>query len=74
MKSKLLLSSAVLFLLWTIYSGFTPNDDSPKWNQDPRTRINLYPQIEEYTQLPTVDYSGPVVNEPDFIQTPQEYL
>ena len=71
MKTKLLLLSSVLFLFWAVNSGFTPNDDSPRWNPDPRTRINLNPQIEEYPELPQVDYSGPVINEPVFIQSPQ---
>ncbi len=71
MKTKLLLLSSVLFLVWTLNSGFTPNDDSPGWNPDPGKRINLNPLTEEYTQLPQVDYSGLVINEPQFIQSPQ---
>ncbi len=71
MKTKLLLFSSVLFLIWTINSGFSPNDESPRWNPDPRTRIDLQPQIQEYTPLPQADFTGPVINEPDYIQTPQ---
>ncbi len=71
MKLKLLISSSVLFVYFAISSGFSVNNESPKWNIDPRTRVDLYSQIRQYAQLPVTDYAKPVVNESDIILTTQ---
>ncbi|HMR40151.1 MAG TPA: sialidase family protein [Ignavibacteria bacterium] len=69
MNLKVLFTISVFFLFGTIYFGFTPNDDSPKWNPDPRTAISQNPE-GQYVDLPqgTLDnYSS----ETRYTSTPQ---
>ena len=68
MKTKLLLFAVVLSGIWFINTGFSPNDDSPKWSQDPRTRINIDPQ-GDYIALPQGD-NGNFSNETRYVSTP----
>ncbi len=51
MKVKLLLLTVFLTVSWITYSGFSGGDDDPRWNQDPRTVVNL---SGDYKPLPTV--------------------
>ena len=51
MKIKSLLLSLFVILSWIGYSGFSNNDDSPRWNIDPRTRIDISPE-GQYVDLP----------------------
>ncbi|MEZ4822844.1 MAG: hypothetical protein R2942_10655 [Ignavibacteria bacterium] len=72
MKLNLLFLLSVFFLYWTINSGFTPNEDSPSWNTDPRSRIDISP-VGQYIDLPqgtNDNYSS----ETRIISTPQEFL
>ncbi len=54
MKKNLLFVLTSAVLLWTAYSGFSPADESPKWNKDPRTLISLNPE-GVYSALPAGD-------------------
>ncbi len=69
MKTKLFFFTTVLAFLWVAASGFSPNDDSPKWSQDPRTNINLNPE-GRYIELPAGDNAN-FSNEVRRIGTPQ---
>ncbi|MBK8983115.1 MAG: exo-alpha-sialidase [Ignavibacteria bacterium] len=69
MKTKLLLLAVLFSCIWIINSGFSPNDDNPKWSQDPRTRINIDIQ-GDYIPLPVGD-NGNFSNETRYISTPQ---
>jgi len=71
MKTNLFVLLAVLGIVWVTNSGFFPNDDSPRWSPDPKTRINSGVVFQEYTPLPYNDNNIPVVNEPQYLQTPQ---
>ena len=51
MKLKLLLFAVILTASWITYSGFSGGDNDPRWNQDPRTVVNL---SGDYKPLPTV--------------------
>ena len=51
MKTKLLLLVSFVLLSCIMYSGFSNNDDSPRWNIDPRTRIDISPE-GQYVDLP----------------------
>jgi|GEM_PF-288412 len=53
MKQKFILFS-VLIIGLSFFMGQKSKDESPKWNQDPRTTINL---SGEYTSLPSVTTS-----------------
>ena len=69
MKSKISFLISILLFLSVLYTGFSPNDDDPQWNNSPRTVINLSPS-GQYVELPQGDnfnYS----NEPRYISTPQ---
>lgn len=69
MKTKLFFSSIVSALLMLAYSGFSPNDESPKWSTDPSTRISLNPE-GSYTELPAGDNSN-FSSETRYYTTPQ---
>lgn len=69
MKIKLFLLAALICFSWILYSGFSNNDDSPKWSKDPRTLISLSPE-GNYLDLPQGDGKN-FTNEPRFISTPQ---
>ena len=69
MKTKLILLVSSVCFFWICYSGFSGNDDSPKWNIDPRTLISLNPE-GQYLDLPagtTDNYS----TETRYTSTPQ---
>jgi hypothetical protein len=71
MKTKLLLLVSFIFASWIMYSGFsnTNDDDSPRWNNHPNTRINVSPE-GLYVDLPqgtTDNYS----TETRYTSTPQ---
>ena len=71
MKTKLLLLVSFIFASWIMYSGFsnTNDDDSPRWNNHPSTRINVSPE-GLYVDLPqgtTDNYS----TETRYTSTPQ---
>lgn len=68
MKTKLLLSVVFFTFLWIVYSGFSPNDDNPKWSNSPSTRINLNPE-GNYIELPAGDNAN-FSNEVRYIGTP----
>lgn len=69
MKTKLLLVLLLFTSMWFIYSGFSNNDDSPKWNKDPRTLISLNPE-GSYLNLPAGDNAN-FSNETRYERTPQ---
>ncbi|MBK8552112.1 MAG: hypothetical protein IPL53_14040 [Ignavibacteria bacterium] len=69
MKIKLFLLTAIICFSWILYSGFSGNDDSPKWSQDPRTAINLNPE-GQYIDLPN-GTDAAFSNETRYISTPQ---
>lgn len=69
MKTRGLVLTCSLFFIWILYSGFFPNDNNPKWNQDPRTNINIHPE-GNYIELPqgnNLNYT----RETRYISTPQ---
>lgn len=68
MKTKLYFVLMVSFLLCLTFFVYA-QDNSPKWNVDPRTRIDLSPQ-GQYIQLPTGDNTN-FSNETRYIQTQQ---
>ncbi len=72
MKSKVLFFASLAFLSWVLYSGFAPGDESPRWNTHPSMRINETPltPADQYSQLPVGVDAGPVINEPQFINSP----
>ena len=49
MKAKLLLIAILITSSWMLYSGFTSGNDDPRWNQDPRTAVNM---AADYVRLP----------------------
>ncbi|MBL8006686.1 MAG: hypothetical protein JNJ56_04095 [Ignavibacteria bacterium] len=69
MKTKIYYFAVIITLLWLANSGFSPTDDSPKWNTDPRTRVNLNPE-GVYTSLPAGDNKN-FSNEVRYVSTPQ---
>lgn len=69
MKTNLFFSLVAAALLLFVYSGFSPKDESPKWNIDPRTRANINPE-GTYTYLPAGDNRN-FSNETRFYTTPQ---
>ena len=74
MKHKVLLLAILVSCSWIIYTGFSSdntNDDGPRWNPSPSTRINSGTVIQDYAVLPQQDLTNPVINEPDFYSTPQ---
>ncbi|MBS1519061.1 MAG: exo-alpha-sialidase [Bacteroidetes bacterium] len=68
MKVKLLLISIIISAFWILNSGFSPNDDDPRWN-NPSTRIDINP-IGSYTALPEGDNRN-FSNETRYFSTPQ---
>ncbi|HMR40942.1 MAG TPA: sialidase family protein [Ignavibacteria bacterium] len=69
MKTKLLLLLSFLMVSWFMYSGFSNDDDSPRWNINPSTRISISPE-GQYVDLPqgtNEKYS----NEIRYTSTPQ---
>ncbi|MBK9229196.1 MAG: hypothetical protein IPL67_19585 [Ignavibacteria bacterium] len=72
MKSKVLFFASLALLSWVLYTGFAPGDESPRWNPSPSTRINETPltPADQYSQLPVGIDAGPVINEPQFINSP----
>ncbi|MBK6538684.1 MAG: hypothetical protein IPG09_13215 [Ignavibacteria bacterium] len=56
-------------LLWTANSGFSPADESPKWNKDPRTLISLNPE-GVYSSLPAGDNKD-FSTDVRYVSTPQ---
>ncbi len=69
MKTKLFLLTSFICFLWILYTGFSNNDDSPKWSQHPTTRIDINPE-GSYIELPQGDGSS-FSTEPRYISTPQ---
>ncbi|MGB3019121.1 MAG: hypothetical protein WBC65_15055, partial [Ignavibacteria bacterium] len=72
MKAKVLFFASLALLSWVLYTGFAPGDESPRWNPSPSTRINETPltPADQYSQLPVGIDAGPVINEPQFINSP----
>jgi hypothetical protein len=72
MKSKVLFFASLALLSWVLYTGFAPGDESPRWNTHPSMRVNETPltPADQYTQLPVIEDAGPVINEPQFINSP----
>ena len=68
MKTKLHFVLMVSFLLSLTFFVYA-QDNSPKWNVDPRTRIDLSPQ-GQYIELPSGDNTN-FSNETRYIQTQQ---
>lgn len=73
MKTKLsfvLLASLFTFCtMFFVFSDSQSQDNSPKWNIDPRTRIDLNP-LGQYIELPAGDNAS-FSNEIRYISTPQ---
>lgn len=69
MKARVLFIFFALFISASIYTGFTFNDDDPKWSRSLMTRININPE-GNYVDLPEGDYR-PYTTEPRYIPTPQ---
>lgn len=69
MKTKLLLLSVSFALLWMVFSGFSPQDENPRWSLHPTTRINTEP-VGTYSALPE-DNSWQEQNVPRDVITPQ---
>ncbi|MBS1550473.1 MAG: hypothetical protein JST15_00205 [Bacteroidetes bacterium] len=69
MKGKLLFLFTITAFLWMAQSGFSPNDESPKWSKDPRTLISLNPE-GEYSSLPAGDNKD-FSTETRYVSTPQ---
>ena len=71
---KLFFILPVLALLFMVMTGQratknATNEESPRWNLDPRTTIGLYP-AGEYTELPQTDNFVPFSSEPRNVSTP----
>ena len=69
MKTKFFLLVVFLCSAWIMYSGFTGNDEDPRWSKSPSTRINLNPE-GDYLDLPQGTGKN-FSNEPRYISTPQ---
>jgi hypothetical protein len=69
MKIKVFLPAILICISWIVYSGFSSNDEDPRWSKNPSTRINLNPE-GDYIELPQgtlENYSS----ETRFTSTPQ---
>lgn len=69
MKTKFTLLVLFLCASWILYSGFSNNDEDPRWSKSPSTRFNLNPE-GIYTDLPQGTGKN-FSNEPRYISTPQ---
>lgn len=69
MKAKFTLLVLFLFTSWLLYSGFSNNDEDPRWSNSPRTNINLNPE-GQYLDLPQGTGKN-FSNETRYISTPQ---
>ncbi|MEZ4688973.1 MAG: hypothetical protein R3A12_01870 [Ignavibacteria bacterium] len=58
-----------LLVSWFMYSGFSNDDDSPRWNNHPSTRIDISP-VGQYLDLPE-GTSDNFSTETRFVSTPQ---
>lgn len=69
MNKKILLYIVFVASMWSIYTGFSPNDENPRWSNHPSTRIDLNPQ-GNYMELPA-GFESNYSNETQYYSTPQ---
>jgi len=69
MKTKLLVLGVIVTVVWIFNSGFSTNDEDPKWSNHPSTRMDINP-VGKYTALPEGDNRN-FSNETRYISTPQ---